>query len=504
MERGRRYSGGRKLNMKKEFAVIIAFAVIIMFIVGIRKILKSNKGAVEKTVVQKYFAVYTNNKWGVIDSKGTTVIEPTYDETIIIPNPSKAIFICTYDVDYEKGLYKTKVLNDKKEEVLTGYESVQALENYDENNNLWYESDVLLVKKDGKYGLINYKGNELLKCEYNSITTLKGIKNSLITDKDGKLGLVDDIGNIVIPNQYKAIKQLGNKYEEGFIVQNEKYGVINWDKSVALEAKYDEVKQIYGNGRFVVKQDGKWKIVDTTGNSYLEEKFDDVKSINGENVVIQKNGKYGIMTISGDTKLETKYEDIKFTYADNYIAKLEGKYGIVNVAGQTKLDFVYNNLIYRSDVDFYEGSKENINSDLIDRDFNVKLNGIVTEINKDLGYMKIRINDEYKYYNFKFEEKSNIELLKGNTLFLSKKDKKYGFVNKDGIVMVDYIYDDATEQNEFGYASVKKDGLWGCVNSKGEVTISPAYSLENSILIDFIGKWHRGQDLNLNYYTDEK
>ena len=89
-------------------------------------------------------------------------------------------------------------------------------------------------------------------------------------------------------------------------------------------------------------------------------------------------------------------------------------------------------------------------------------------------------------------------------MFLSKKDNKYGFVNKDGIVMVDYIYDDATEQNEFGYASVKKDGLWGCVNSKGDVTISPAYSLENSILIEFIGKWHRGQDLNLNYYTDEK
>ena len=53
MERGRRYSGGRKLNMKKVFAVIIAFAVIIMFIVGIRKILKSKKGAGEKTVGQK-------------------------------------------------------------------------------------------------------------------------------------------------------------------------------------------------------------------------------------------------------------------------------------------------------------------------------------------------------------------------------------------------------------------------------------------------------------------
>ena len=100
---------------------------------------------------------------------------------------------------------------------------------------MWYEADVLLVKKHGKYGLINYKGNELLKCEYNSITTVKGIKNSLITEKDGKLGLVDDIGNIVIPNEYKSIKPLGNKYEEGFIVGNEKYGVINWDKSVPLE-----------------------------------------------------------------------------------------------------------------------------------------------------------------------------------------------------------------------------------------------------------------------------
>ena len=177
---------------------------------------------------------------------------------------------------------------------------------------MWYEADVLLVKKDGKYGLINYKGNELLKCEYNSITTVKGIKNSLITEKDGKLGLVDDIGNIVIPNEYKSIKPLGNKYEEGFIVGNEKYGVIHWDKSVALETKYEEIKPIYGDGKFVVKQDGKWKIVDTSGKSYLEGKFDNVKSIDGENVVIQKNGKYGVTTIAGETNSRRVFRKDRF------------------------------------------------------------------------------------------------------------------------------------------------------------------------------------------------
>ena len=59
------------------------------------------------------------------------------------------------------------------------------------------------------------------------------------------------------------------------------------------------------------------------------------------------------------------------------------------------------------------------------------------------------------------------------------------------------------EQNEYGYASVKKNGMWGCVNQKGKVVITPAYQLENNSIIEFIGKWHLGEDLNLNYYTDK-
>ena len=117
------------------------------------------------------------------------------------------------------------------------------------------------------------------------------------------------------------------------------------------------------------------------------------------------------------------------------------------------------------------------------------------------GYMIVRIDGEYKYYNFRFEEKTNIELLKSNTLFLSKLNDKYGFVNKDGIVIVDYIYDDATEQNRFGYSSVKKDGKWGVIDSKGKEVVKPQYTMENNSLIEFIDEWHLGEDLNLNYYT---
>ena len=147
MSRGKRYDGGQKLNLKKVFAVVIAIAAIIMFIVGIKKLMMPVEETDEKVVALKYFPVYTNNKWGVLSSRGDIIIEPTYDETIIIPDNSKAIFICTYDVDYANGTYKTKVLNEKNEEIIIGYESVEAIENYDKSNTLWYENDVLKVKR---------------------------------------------------------------------------------------------------------------------------------------------------------------------------------------------------------------------------------------------------------------------------------------------------------------------------------------------------------------------
>lgn len=505
--RGRRYSGGkRKLNMKKVFAAIIALAVVIMVIVGISKSIGGKPKAEEKTVVNKYFAVYAGDKWGVINSKGDTVIKPEYDEAIIIPDNTKDVFLCTYDVNYADGSYKSKVINSKGEEIVTGYDTIQALENYDSDNNLWYEDDVLAVSKDGKYGLVDFKGKELLKCEYTSIKALKGAKNSILVAKDGKYGLVDKIGATIIEPEYKSIKPIEGQNESKYIVttKDNKVGVIARDKKVAVEVKYQAVQAVCGNDNYVVKENGKWQIVNSEGTVYLKDKFSSVKSINGENVLVVSNKKYGVMTLTGETKLAVKYQDMTYAFGDNYIFKENGKYGVINLSGEVVVKAEYSDLIYRADAGFFEGNKSNsVDTDFIGSDFTVKLSGILSEINVTSGYMKIRVNDDYKYYNFKFEEKTNTELLATNTLFLDKKDGKYGYVDKKGVVIVDYIYDDAKEQNEFGYASVKKNGMWGCIDSTGKQVIAPSYTLENASLIEFINKWHRGEDLNLNYYTDK-
>lgn len=183
-----------------------------------------------------------------------------------------------------------------------------------------------------------------------------------------------------------------------------------------------------------------------------------------------------------------------------FIAKRNGKYGIIDLTNAEKVEFKYNMASYNEKADIYILEDENATSTILNSSFETKLTGILNELNEEKGYIKIRVGEEYKYYNFKFEEKQAKDVLTSNTLFLSKKDGKYGYVDKDGKVIIDYIYDDAKEQNSCGFAAIKKDGKWGSIDSKGKVVIEPTYNLDNYLEIDFIGRWHLGQDRNLNYY----
>ena len=390
MSRGRRYSGEGKLNIKKVVAVLIALALVVIVVISIAKLLGGNK-VESKVVATEYFAAYTEGEWGVIDSKGKEIIKPSYDETIIVPNSKQAVFICTYDVNYETNEYKTKAINEKGDQLFAEYDGVQAIENYDVNNNLWYEDDVLIVNKDGKYGLIDFKGKSLINCEYDSITALRGVENSFVTEKNGKKGLVDNIGAVIAENNYKDIKPLTDKAQDGYILidENDKYGLVKPDKTVVFKNDYQDIKQVYGDNKYVVKQNGKWSVADRDGNLYLTEKFDEVTSINGNNVIVKKGNKYGVLSTDGETVLGFDYDDMSYTYENNYVAKKDNKYGIINVDGTTKLDFKYDSLIYRQTEGFFEGStNSSADNDLIDRNFEVKLSGIISEINDENGYMK--------------------------------------------------------------------------------------------------------------------
>lgn len=503
--RGRRYDTEPKLNMKKVIAVIVFLAVVIMFGIVIKNLLTKTKDT-DKIETISYYTIYTNEKWGVIDSKANTIIEPTYDEMIVIPDSRKDIFVCMYDVDYQTGTYQTKVLNAKGEEKFSGYELVEYIDNMDSQNNLWYEENVLKIKQNGTYGLINLDGKVILEPEYDEITSLSGIKGSLLLKKGDSYGVCDTQGSIQVEPEYKQIKAIGKNYKDGYIVENQegKYGVVDFTKKVILEPKYTDIKPIYEEGKYIVKEDKTYQVVNKEGATILENKADKIQSMNGENFIIKENSKYGVINSAGEQVLPVQYENLQYAFSNYYIAKQNGKYGVIDTEGNNKIDFIYSNLQYRKEEGILEASKETgAESDLYNTSFELKLTGIINQVDTQKGYMKVRVGEEYQYYNFKFEPKTAQELLTQNTLFLSKKDGKYGYVDKDGNVKVDYQYEDAIEQNASGYVAVKKDGLWGSLDKTGAVAQEPSYALTNNLKVDFIGKWHIAEDLNAYYYTDK-
>ena len=506
MSRGRRYEEP-KLNMKKVFAVILAIIVIIMSVFIIKGIFSKEEktgGITSKT----YFAVYKDNKWGVIDENGETIIEPSYEEMIIIPNNKTDTFLCTYDVNYDTGEYQTKALNSKNEEVFTKYSKIEAIPNYDENNNLWYEDNVLKVQDNGKWGTIDNSGKELLKAEYDSIEAIKGIKNALQIEKDGKFGVADNTGNIILEPNYTEITNLGEDNKAGYIIKDDTglYGIVDYSKNVILQNQYQEIEKVYGNDLYVVSQDGKQKVVNKEGQDVLADGFEQIAAIlktKDQGVIYISNGKYGVMTLAGEVKIEAQYDNLIEAKANTFIATKDGKQGIIDIDNNEKVAFSYNTISYNEKGDIYIAEDESFNSNIMNANFEIKQTGILIEINTDSGYFVLRQNDENKYYNFRFEEKDKKEILSNHTLYLDKKDNQYGYVDKDGNVVVEYIYDDATEQNEYGFAAVKKDGKWGAINNKGEVIQEPNYNLDDYLIVDFIGRWHLGKDLNMNYYNQE-
>ncbi len=505
MSRGKRYDEEPKLNMKKVFAVIIAIVVIIMFIFIIKGLLTKDDTN-GKITSESYFAVYKDNKWGVINSSGNYVIDPAYAEMIVIPNNKAGVFIVTYDTDYENGTYKIKVLNEKNQEIFTEYDKIEPISNQDENENLWYDGNAIKFQKDEKYGLINFQGKEILKNEYEEILSIAGIENSFKIKKDGKYGIADSEGKVIVDTKYLDIDVLGKDNKSGFIVKEDsgKCGIIDYSNNQILEAKYDTIEKVYKNDLYVVIVDGKQKLINKNGEDILTSGFDSIKEIlsNQENAVIfEKANKYGIMNLTGEVIIEANYDLLKGAKTEMFIAKTGNKYGIVNIQKEEKLPFEYSSITYNEKADIYIAENDNFNSNILNSNLESKITGILTELNETKGYLKLRVDDNYKYYNFKFEEKQEADIFPNRTMFLSKKDGKYGYTDKNGKVIVDYIYDDATEQNDYGFVAVKKDGRWGSIDRKGNVIQEPIYNLDDYLLIDFIGRWHLGLDINMNYYN---
>ena len=532
---------------------------------------KSLNYEIDKVEVVNFYKVNENKKYGVIDSKGKIVVEIKYED-IKIPNPEKPIFVC-YDGGY------TVVLNDRNQELYTKYEKVEAIqlqniasefmyeksvlrykENdkfgimdfsgkkltraiYDEIKGLPYKEGELLVAKDGVFGVINIKGNEIVQCKYQEIETdgkyseqdgyrYAGYIASIRTDEGYRYGYINYKGKKIIDMKYNELSRVVEKQSDNDIyiiaALNGQYGVLKNNKTI-LNNEYQSVKYNFSQDVFIVEKSKTYGVVNSSGQIIIPIEYNNIevngiyiycetsqgvtvydnkgsqvnidpniKILNTKNseyqIKSQKDGediKYGILGSQGNELIEPKYNYIEYLQGDYFIlSNNDKKLGVIDSKDKEIVKIKYNSIRKISNTDLIQCTTDDNTIDLYDKNFDMIASVQNAIIENIFDYIKIYNQNEFKYFSKTGLEIKNTEIYSNNKLFSSVKDGKWGFVDKNGDVVVDHIYESVSEFNVDGFASVKKDGEWGAINDSGNITAEIKYEFSQIQIPNFIDKYY--------------
>lgn len=419
--------------MKRNFIIrnVIIAIILIAIIVGVSVYFiytNGRKYEIEQVTTYNYFVLKKDNLSGVIDRGGNTIIDAEFDN-VIIPNPEKALYVC-YEGD------NTKVLNERKEEILTDYQNVEPIQLQNISSDLMYEKSVLKYEQDGKFGLIDFEGKEIAKPIYESIDGLPYKEGELLVKQDGKYGVINIKGNKLVDIKYDRISVDGyytseNNYKfAGYIISNTtdegyRYGYINYDGKLLLEPEYNELSRVIGieddeNAYILCAKNGQYGIMkndeELIPNEYQSIEYDESNKL----FTIEKSKKFGIANLDGNIIVPTEYSQIDIT-------------GIYLYAQNSQGVTVYNN----------DGTQVNI-------DRNIAI------LNTSNEKYKIRINNEngtkYGVINEDgeqiIEEKYNyIEYLFDNYFIVSNEQSKLGVIDDDDNVKIE-LNNDALQKIE--------------------------------------------------------
>ena len=516
--------------MKKKKLIIIGILILIIIAIVVSLIIYFSNRAkyvfdVEYVSNIEYNTVEVDNKYGVIDRKGNIVIEPTYN-VIQIPNPSKPVFICMSNYNTETKEYETKVLNDRKEQVITGYSNIQAIPANSTADNIPFENTVLRYKKNDKYGLISLDGKEITDAIYDEISSVTYKEGMLLVKQDGKYGVININGKVVIKPEYDNITvdnyyDVNTEYQRtGFIVctikdEGYRYGYVDYRGKKILDTIYTEIervtdledkKDIY----IVAYKDGQAGLLKNK-KLILDYEYEDIIYYAYNDVfIVQRNGKQGITDRKGNMKIDTKYTNISFggiyvnavdennetkildlngnEISDGYIAKMptkdgehyivydeEGIYKIIDKSGNVVIDNKYTNI--EEIADNYYIVANNRNNGIIDLTgkslVDLKYNSIVELDNTELLQANISATSTVSLINKNMQvvvtmDNANIDVEDGYIRLYSETEDKY----------FDYAGNELSAKDVFPNNKIyaqEENGKWGFVDKNGNTIVQNEY-----------------------------
>lgn len=308
-----------------------------------------------------------------------------------------------------------------------------------------------IVKNNGRFGIINSMGLEILPCElmYDDIWISDINPEYLQVEKNDKQGIIDLCGKTIIPIIYDGFMV----FSEGLaaVEKDGRYGYIDTSGKTAIPFKYDFAIE-FENGYASVSLDGEDQVIDKTGkNVYINrDNYDGVSTIgtNGKLLRVSKKNKEGLVDIKGYTVIPCKYDKIHFFHMEQEPIKVQigNKYGCYNHDGVEIISCIYDDMCH----------------------FDTNHDVTFARLGNKYGLIDI---DGDAITPFIYEECEEYICFSDGGLCPVKIKGKFGYINTSGEEVIPVIYDKA-EDFEYGYAKTKINNKWNLINTQGEVVIA--------------------------------
>lgn len=265
---------------------------------------------------RKFYMINKYGKFGLTQSFSNSIY-PAYDHIQF----ADSLIYAFSDVKVENNkVVSAKIsLFDLKLNSLSKYkyESVKA-----------FSENMAFVKRDGKVGFINRKGEEVIQPVYDDAGMfLSGLVSVL---KDGKVGVLNKKGEVIIPFEYENI----GGFFDGLACynQNGKFGIMDSTGKKVTEATFEGLGDV-SEGMLAFIKDKKIGFINTKGEIVIQPQFDFANPFYEGLAMVALENKVGFIDKQGNFVIPCKYENSDNFQEGYTIAAENGKFYLIDKKG---------------------------------------------------------------------------------------------------------------------------------------------------------------------------
>lgn len=308
---------------------------------------------------EKIELAFVNNKFdsaSVFDAFKNAIVKRNGKYGMIKPSgefkvPFKFDFIEPYDTAH--GNY-SEYYNARKGKIYSFFnknlkkigESYEPIYNDFSTNN----SEISFKSLKGKFGVVDWQGNEKIPFVYDEALDFKKSDNS-IAKKNGKFGVINIYNREIFPFIYDEINELDEveNLKNTYILSNKKEDKLVNIKGEELLSGYQMIHPIfYDHSKFIVKKYNKFGIADLQNKILLPIVFDEISDWveygPEDRHIVKRNGKYGMVEYKTFKEKIPAIYDFVFIARDKVFVGKGKKYGIIDLNNKIICPLIYDEI----------------------------------------------------------------------------------------------------------------------------------------------------------------